>query len=101
MSLAREMSRGLFLKARLGVNGSQNALKSFGTSARWAGGFTAVAVVIGIGLLKRAILARTMAAAPRFVQFSLIYRRTLRKPAPLQLSLLEKEALPILNGACS
>jgi len=47
MSLAREMSRGFFLKARLGVNGSQNALKSFGTSARWAGGFTAVAVVIG------------------------------------------------------
>jgi hypothetical protein len=30
----------------LGVNGSQNALKSFGTSARWAG-LTAVAVVIG------------------------------------------------------
>ena len=46
MSLAREMSRGFFLKARLGVNGSQKALRSFGTSARWAGGFTAVAVVI-------------------------------------------------------
>jgi hypothetical protein len=40
------MSRGLFLKARLGVNGSQNALKSLGTSARWAG-LTAVAVFIG------------------------------------------------------
>ena len=47
MSLARETRRGFFLKARLGVNGSQNALKSFGTSARWAGDFTAVAVVIG------------------------------------------------------
>ena len=46
MSLAREMSRGLFLKARLGVNGSQKALKSFGTSARGAG-LTAAAVVIG------------------------------------------------------
>jgi hypothetical protein len=47
MSLAREMSRGFFLKERLGVNGSQNALKSFGASARGAG-LTAVAVVIGM-----------------------------------------------------
>jgi hypothetical protein len=39
-----------------------------------------------------------MATAPLFVQFSLIDRRTLRKPAPLQLSLLEKEALPILTA---
>jgi hypothetical protein len=37
MSLAREMSRGFFLKARLAVNGIQNALKSFGTSERGAG----------------------------------------------------------------
>src|ERR1700688_2638016 len=76
MSLAREMSRGFFLKARLGVNGSQNALKSFGTSARWAGGFTAVAVVIGT-VSKGRGLPRTMAGAPLFVQFPVINRRTL------------------------
>ena len=51
------MSRGLFLKARLGVNGSQNALKSLGTSARWAGGFTAAAVVIGSLSSGRSIVA--------------------------------------------
>jgi hypothetical protein len=31
MSLARVMKRGARLKARFGVNGSQNALRSFGT----------------------------------------------------------------------
>ena len=67
MSLAREMSRGFFLKARLGVNGSQNALKSLGTSARWAG-LTAVAVVIGTAPRVQ-YLPWTMAAAPLFVQF--------------------------------
>src|SRR5580658_769644 len=36
MSLAREMRRGRFLKARLGVNGSQKAARSLGTSARGA-----------------------------------------------------------------
>jgi hypothetical protein len=69
MSLAREMSRGLFLKARLGVNGSQNALKSLGTSARWAGGFTAAAVVIG-SLSSGRSLWRTMPAVSAFVQFA-------------------------------
>ena len=69
MSLAREMSRGRFLKARLAVKGIQYALKSFGTSARWAGGFTAVAVVIGT-VSKDRCLPRTMARAPLFVQFS-------------------------------
>ena len=70
MSLAREMSRGFFLKARLGVNGNQNALKSLGTSARWAGGFTAVAVVIVAVLLRARLLAPTMAAALLFVQLA-------------------------------
>src|SRR5579863_7929137 len=46
MSLAREMSRGFFLKARLGVNGSQKALKSLGISARGAG-LTAAGLFIG------------------------------------------------------
>src|SRR5271167_4989203 len=36
MSLARAMSRGRFLKARFGVNGSQKASRSFGMSARAA-----------------------------------------------------------------
>ena len=67
MSLARETSRGLFLKARLGVNGSQNALRSLGTSVRWAG-LTAVAVVIRAFSWRRS-LARTMAATHLFVQF--------------------------------
>src|SRR5256885_15608468 len=31
MSLARAISRGAFLKARLGVNGTKNASRSFGT----------------------------------------------------------------------
>src|SRR4051794_16775719 len=31
MSLAREISRGFFLNARFGVNGTQNASRSFGT----------------------------------------------------------------------
>src|ERR1700733_10208922 len=76
MSLAREMSRGFFLKARLGVNGSQNALKSFGTSARGAG-LTAAAVFIGSAPSGQSSLPRTMAAAPLFVQFSVINRLTL------------------------
>src|ERR1700733_4788751 len=46
MSLAREMSRGFYLKAGLGENGSQDALKSVGTSARGAD-LTAAAVFIG------------------------------------------------------
>src|SRR6516162_6246849 len=33
MSFARAMSRGAFLKARLGVNGSQNGSRSFGAVA--------------------------------------------------------------------
>src|SRR5215467_11289545 len=33
MSFARAMSRGAFLKARLGVNGSQNVSRSFGAVA--------------------------------------------------------------------
>ena len=76
MSLAREMSRGFFLKARLGVKGSQNALKSLGKSLGTPGrgaGFTAVAVVMRSVSLTR-LLARTMAAAPLFVQFSVIGR---------------------------
>jgi hypothetical protein len=40
-----------------------------GTSARWAGGLTAVAVVIG-AVSKARSLAPTMAAAPRFVQLA-------------------------------
>jgi hypothetical protein len=39
-----------------------------------------------------------MAAAPLFVQFSVINRRTPRKPAPRQLSPLEKEALSTLRA---
>src|SRR5271168_1219932 len=48
MSLEREMSRGFFLNARLGVNGSQNASRSLGTSAARgvASGLAAVTVVI-------------------------------------------------------
>src|SRR3974390_2066728 len=34
MSFDFAMSRGRFLNARFGVNGSQNAARSFGTSAR-------------------------------------------------------------------
>jgi hypothetical protein len=37
--------------------------------------------------------------APLFVQFSLIYRRTLRKPAPLQLFPVGKRAPPIREGS--
>src|SRR6267154_950092 len=33
MSLARTISRGAFLRARLGVNGTQKASRSFGTDA--------------------------------------------------------------------
>src|ERR1700722_5661465 len=84
MSMAGEMSRGFFLKARLAVNGIQNALKSFGTSARGAA-FTAATVFIGKVSSGRS-LARTMTTAPLFVQFSVAQRRTLRKasvdPAP-------------------
>src|SRR5579863_2025063 len=36
MSLAREIRRGFFLKARFEVNGSQKASRSLGTSARGA-----------------------------------------------------------------
>src|ERR1043165_1281457 len=34
MSFARTISRGAFLKARFGVNGTQKASRSFGTDAR-------------------------------------------------------------------
>src|SRR5271156_5938591 len=75
MSLAREMSRGFFLNARLGVKGSQNASRSFGTStARGvAAGLAAVAGGIRGTLLGNDRLPRTMAAAPVFVQFSLSF----------------------------
>ena len=86
MSLAREMSRGLFLKARLGVNGSQNALKSLGTSARGRG-LDGGGGGHRVGLLKRDLLARTMAAAPLFVQFSVIDR-------PLSSSQRRSSSLP-------
>src|SRR5271165_3000577 len=71
MSLEREMRRGRFLKARLGVNGSQNASRSLGTSAR--AGASAVASVIN-GLHGRLVFS-TMPAAPSFVQF-LLRRRS-------------------------
>ena len=47
------MRRGFFLKERFGVNGSQNAARSLGTSAARdvAAGLAAAAVVIGGHLL--------------------------------------------------
>ena len=92
MSLAREMSRGFFLKARLGVNGIQNALKSLGTSARWAG-LTAAAVFIGSVSSSAIIAADNGGGAPVCPVFRDQSPDSSVKPAPLQLPPARKEAL--------
>jgi hypothetical protein len=70
MSFEREMSRGRFLKERFGVNGSQKAARSFGTSARKAALALAAVVIEGGSFFKRGVgLRRTMPAGPALVQF--------------------------------
>ena len=51
MSLDLEISRGRFLNARLGVKGNQNAVRSFGTSARVAALSVSMSELLGLCLI--------------------------------------------------
>src|SRR5208337_783788 len=92
MSLERAMSRGRFLKARFGVNGSQNAARSLGTSARTAGlGLAAVVIrarSFGTGVSWR----RTMPAGPALVQLSLVCQSNGLGRGKSEASLTTREA---------
>src|SRR5262245_57907965 len=94
MSLARAISRGAFLNARFGVNGTQNAARSFGTDATgrvasdisdspkaFSGevdtGSTQKTRPTLIGVLARACVGQRYIRAPRAAEC-----RALRAPAP-------------------